>query len=302
MRKLLIVLMFALSINLLNAQNYTTHKVKPGESFASIAEKYGISEKDLRSDNELISVCYVGANLTIRHKILEEKKCNCDDNKPDANHSHEWSSVAKDAISLYESGYYLKARNLFTKILKDNSVPVLYYYRGLCGYNMGNWKDAVDDLSQSLARPGLDSLEMVSANALLSDARQKREQQVQNRREAWAAVGTAVLVAGAVAADMYVRAYTAGTNSPSCTYKASAVSEYKNKDNYGSDAATTSTSTPKGKTCPHCMGSGKCSTCNGTGMQDKGFGLGKIPCANCAKTTPERVGKCQWCSGKGIRY
>ena len=39
-------------------------------------------------------------------------------------------------------------------------------------------------------------------------------------------------------------------------------------------------------------------TCNGTGMQDSGFGLGKIECANCKSNK----GKCQWCGGKGKRY
>lgn len=54
------------------------------------------------------------------------------------------------------------------------------------------------------------------------------------------------------------------------------------------------------KDCPHCSipGNGKCGTCNGTGMQDSGFGLGKIECANCKSNK----GKCQWCGGKGKRY
>ncbi|MBQ9639827.1 MAG: hypothetical protein IJV22_09785 [Bacteroidales bacterium] len=51
------------------------------------------------------------------------------------------------------------------------------------------------------------------------------------------------------------------------------------------------------KDCPFCSipGNGKCRTCNGTGMQDEGFGLDKIPCANCKSDR----GKCSHCRGTG---
>lgn len=52
------------------------------------------------------------------------------------------------------------------------------------------------------------------------------------------------------------------------------------------------------KDCPHCRGTGKCNTCNGTGLQDKGFGVGKIPCGVCK----DHDGKCIWCGGSGKRY
>lgn len=52
------------------------------------------------------------------------------------------------------------------------------------------------------------------------------------------------------------------------------------------------------KDCPHCHGSGKCSTCDGTGLQDKGFGVGKILCGVCK----DHNGKCVWCNGTGKRY
>ena len=49
------------------------------------------------------------------------------------------------------------------------------------------------------------------------------------------------------------------------------------------------------KDCPHCMGSGKCKTCNGTGIQDH---MRSILCGVCY----EHNGKCRWCLGKGKRY
>jgi len=49
------------------------------------------------------------------------------------------------------------------------------------------------------------------------------------------------------------------------------------------------------KDCPHCMGSGKCKTCNGTGIQDH---MKSILCGVCSNHN----GKCIWCSGTGKRY
>ena len=49
--------------------------------------------------------------------------------------------------------------------------------------------------------------------------------------------------------------------------------------------------------CPHCLGNGRCKTCNGTGLQSEGFGVGKIPCGVCNNHN----GKCVWCSGTGKR-
>lgn len=49
------------------------------------------------------------------------------------------------------------------------------------------------------------------------------------------------------------------------------------------------------KDCPHCMGSGKCKTCNGTGIQDH---MKSILCGVCSNHN----GKCIWCLGTGKRY
>ena len=65
-------------------------------------------------------------------------------------------------------------------------------------------------------------------------------------------------------------------------------------------STTTTTTSPKTyqKSCPHCLGSGKCSTCNGSGQVTRlGIGSGTHRCPNC---TNQR-GACQWCRGSGKR-
>ena len=50
---------------ILNAQNTSQHIVKRGETFASIANKYGISEQQLKTANSKNKICYSGLILTI---------------------------------------------------------------------------------------------------------------------------------------------------------------------------------------------------------------------------------------------
>lgn len=50
---------------ILNAQNTSQHIVKRGETFASIAQKYCISEQQLRKANSTYSTCYAGIKLSI---------------------------------------------------------------------------------------------------------------------------------------------------------------------------------------------------------------------------------------------
>jgi len=49
----------------LNAQNVSQHIVKRGETFASIAKKYGISEQQLKKANSKHATCYTGMKLSI---------------------------------------------------------------------------------------------------------------------------------------------------------------------------------------------------------------------------------------------
>lgn len=61
-----IIAAFALSVTtLINAQTTNQHVVMRGETFASIANKYGITEQQLKNANSAHSTCYVGLKLTI---------------------------------------------------------------------------------------------------------------------------------------------------------------------------------------------------------------------------------------------
>lgn len=53
----------------MNAQTSETYVVKRGETFSSIASKYGISENELRKQNPDAKRCYTGMKLNIRKNL-----------------------------------------------------------------------------------------------------------------------------------------------------------------------------------------------------------------------------------------
>lgn len=80
------------------------------------------------------------------------------------------------------------------------------------------------------------------------------------------------------------------------------VSSSSTSSSSSSTSRSSETSTPYiqygYKDCRQCLGSGRCKTCNGTGLQSEGFGVGKIPCGVCSNHS----GKCTSCGGSGKQY
>lgn len=77
--------------------------------------------------------------------------------------------------------------------------------------------------------------------------------------------------------------------------------DYSNSSSSTSSSSSSSSSSTSSKSrygykdCTHCMGNGKCSSCNGTGFQDH---MRSTLCGVCSNHN----GKCIWCSGSGKRY
>ena len=72
-RKVLAIVAVLLFTTTVSAQTSQTHIVKRGETFASIASKYGITESELRTANPNAENCYAGTKLNIIKKapVLE---------------------------------------------------------------------------------------------------------------------------------------------------------------------------------------------------------------------------------------
>lgn len=72
--RVIIAVFILFAITPINAQNTRQHTVMRGETFSSIANKYGITEQQLKSANSAHSTCYVGLKLTIPAKEVAVNK------------------------------------------------------------------------------------------------------------------------------------------------------------------------------------------------------------------------------------
>ena len=216
-----------------SAQTERIHKVRPGETFTSISAKYGITESDLVKGNPTISGCYVGAELKIpaKQESLQEKNAIfAESNSAPDSHVYGSYGIMIQGLEAMKSGDYKQAKKEFTKVINSTSDPSAYYYRGLCHYKNGKWKSAVSDLYIATISDDLDYDTKSNAEELLDAAKEYREEQVERRKETWAAVGavlgTAALVAGAVAVDSYMYSETGTTPITTSLTGVSPVSTY----------------------------------------------------------------------------
>ena len=68
MKRYLIMLLLALVVIPMSAQRPTKYRVQRGETIASIARKFGMTEKELKRINEDLSYCYAGMIILVKDK------------------------------------------------------------------------------------------------------------------------------------------------------------------------------------------------------------------------------------------
>ncbi len=215
----------------LAAHNERTHLVRPGETYTSIAKKYGVTLDELRKCNSLISECHTGALLVIPETAISHQEVSKSINTKSPKSKSVSRSVAKNFKTaenpyvLMQQGLieikdcdYASAKKIFTSVLKIETIPEAFYYRGLCHYKKEHWKLASRDFYNAYYDSELDASLKDDAKSLYTVSKSRHEEKVERRREAWAEVGKilgeTLLVAGAVAADVAMQA-SYGTMSTS---------------------------------------------------------------------------------------
>ena len=255
--KLFLVLCSLFSAVSMMAQT-SVHNVRPGETFTSIAARYGVDVNALIEANPYTQKCHVGAQLVIplvqgstsedastpqesstpsstkTVASVDAKTKTKPSTKPEAKPVDPYQ-LLYDGVKNLKSGKYSTARKLFTKALKIKNIPEAYYYRGLCNYKSYKWKPAYKDLGIAKRSSKLDEKMKADASELYTYAYKKHQEKVENRREIWAeigrTVGTTLLAVGTVAAGVvsetmaassgYGSAYSSGYGSASAFYSPS---------------------------------------------------------------------------------
>ncbi len=216
MKQFLIILAFSLVCVLCHAQGVIGHIVQRGETLEFLASKYGVSEQDIRDQNEDIDldILYVGLSLQIPIPEIGDSP---EEIERVISSRSLTSSILNEANLLYTNGSYRKAAKLYTAAIKENATSDIYYLRGRCYLHQGKYKSAVKDLELANAGGDLSSSLRTSCESLLAEAHDKRDAQLEARGELWGglfavAAVTAATVATANAADNYN--YARSTSSP----------------------------------------------------------------------------------------
>lgn len=216
MSKILTLLTLSLVCGLCHAQGFIDHIVQRGETLEFLASKFGVSEQDIRDQNDDfdLDILYVGLPLQIPIPEIGDSPEEIE--RLIAARSLT-SSILNEANLLYANGSYRKAAKLYTAAIKENATSEIYYLRGRCYLHQGKYKSAVKDLELANAGGDLPYSLKTSCESLLAEAHDKREAQLEARGElfgsifAIAAVSTAT-VATANAADNHD--YARSTSSP----------------------------------------------------------------------------------------
>lgn len=186
------------------AQTEVKHIMDRGETLSSIAEKYSVTKEDIIKLNPHVAefVC-VGMELYIP---IKSKGSNQQRNSlVNSDVYNAYFQECQIAYKFFESKKYKKAQKQYERILnKYKSVldcEDAYYSYALCSYNRGKWKSAIRDLSFVAENRDFSSSIRTHCSSLLAKAKKNREEQLDNRANAW---GNLFVTAASIGASMAV--------------------------------------------------------------------------------------------------
>lgn len=216
MKHFLLILCFSLVCGFCHAQVVVNHIVQRGETLKFLATKFGVSEQDIRDQNEDfdLDILYVGLPLQIP---ISEVGDSSEEIEGLITSRVMANSILNEANLLYNNGSYKKAAKLYTAAIKENATSDNYYLRGRCYLYQGKYKSAIRDLEMANNGGDLSYPFRSSCESLLAEAHDKRNAQIEARGEIWGSL----FAAAAVTATTVVTAKAMESSPTSSSYTSS---------------------------------------------------------------------------------
>lgn len=307
-KTLIISLLALISFHAYAQDKTVTHIVDRGETLASIAKLYGVTNGKLIELNpDASDFVYVGMELTVPYKETEVVASASPSLVSEAARNRAIITEACEAADrLLSEKEYSKAAKAYSKIIKEYrssaySCVDAYYGRALAYYNQSKWKSSIKDFERAIADSRCTATIRSHCKSLLANARQYREQQLERRGEIWGSLISSAIVTTTAAVVAHQQAKsTAKTmrttqGATSSSYGSSATSESSDSDDQSYSGSSASKSCPSLKVANgkwYCANTGVCAMCNGDGFMSGQFGQG----ANAHKCTLcGGSGKCKYC-------
>lgn len=175
------------------------HTVQRGETFASIARKYDISEQQLRDANPYNKNLYVGIRLLIPVVGKNSSSTPFGAGKNLSASARVAQAYMDNARVYYYDGKYAKAIKEIDKALAEYNSVDAYLLRGKC-YLMGDkYKKACNDFAVVMESPEATASQIQEATDLNQSSAEKWEEKANARAQFW---GSLAMDALAIAQDM----------------------------------------------------------------------------------------------------
>lgn len=174
MKKLFITILLGISTAALAQQ--TEHQVKRGETFASIAAKYGITEAALRKANADRKTAFAGMKLRIPAAKTTSEKFTVDTPVPISE-----PTVQPSAPTTEHSG---------------NNFSTVNFNKGKEYFYNKKWKKAIKAFNNVLADPMADEETKQLSSQFLAQAQQQQQERKERREAFWSMLSKGLKVVG----------------------------------------------------------------------------------------------------------
>lgn len=215
MGKYLIIIALWLAAATADAQIAAKYQVQRGDTYATIAEKFGMTENELRHENPGKRHLYAGMTINIidynNGRPRNIRRDSYDDRvdmggyeTADRDYGTRSYSLMDDpsfqeAQRLEQMGKYKDAAKIYSKMIDQNPATPLYFIRGVCYYQNKKWKNAISDFEYVMnSRDASDEL-LDECERYLESAHEQREIKRERNAATWAGILTGVVAVGVVA-------------------------------------------------------------------------------------------------------
>ncbi len=207
------MLLLALVVIPLSAQRPTKYRVQRGETIASIARKFGMTEKELKRINEDLSYCYAGMIILVKDKRGAAAEEHYDDYADDGGYTDDridmgapatmaaplGDPLLEEAHQLEQMGKFKQAVKCYDKVLDRGPSAELFYQRGVCYFQMKKWKKAIEDFERvTRSNDATHDLRSRSED-FIDEAYMRWDKAKERRANTWAGIIGGVVAVGAVA-------------------------------------------------------------------------------------------------------
>ncbi len=174
-----------------------------GETFETIANRYGIKMNELRAANQGKEQCYAGMRIVVP-RPYESPVGDSDVTSAVIMYADSLLVAAKDKSAARK---YKQAIRIYNKVIAMNvRTPYAYAGRGECHFGLKKYKKAKADLEKAIYSNELAEVEKNWCEEALEDVKDEIRAKRKRRSEAWANVGLAFASAAAYTSAAYMAA------------------------------------------------------------------------------------------------